>query len=196
MQKPIWTIATQNQFLRQRTVKPKQINQKVTRVVTDLFDTWDTVAAYGIAAPQIGNHLRMFIWKGSTMDRPEVIINPKIIRARGELKDYDGCLSVPGIYGETRRAAMVEITGLDVEGHSIRRAYEGFDARIIQHEIDHLEGVLFLDRIDDLDDLYVLEKVEDTESEDSLHEKRPLTQSMRDIVISARRPLPGHALIW
>lgn len=196
MQKPIWTIATQNQFLRQRTVKPKQINQKVTRVVTDLFDTWDTVAAYGIAAPQIGNHLRMFIWKGSTMDRPEVIINPKIIRARGELKDYDGCLSVPGIYGETRRAGMVEITGLDVEGHSIRRAYEGFDARIIQHEIDHLEGVLFLDRIDDLDDLYVLEKVEDTESEDSLHEKRPLTQSMRDIVISARRPLPGHALIW
>jgi peptide deformylase len=196
VQKPIWTIATQNQFLRQRTVKPKQINQKVTRVVTDLFDTWDTVAAYGIAAPQIGNHLRMFIWKGSTMDRPEVIINPKIIRARGELKDYDGCLSVPGIYGETRRAAMVEITGLDVEGHSIRRAYEGFDARIIQHEIDHLEGVLFLDRIDDLDDFYVLENVEDTESEDSLHEKRPLTQSMRDIVISARRPLPGHALIW
>ncbi|PSR33467.1 MAG: peptide deformylase [Sulfobacillus benefaciens] len=196
MQKPIWTIATQNQFLRQRTVKPKQINQKVTRVVTDLFDTWDTVAAYGIAAPQIGNHLRLFIWKGSTMDRPEVIINPKIIRARGELKDYDGCLSVPGIYGETRRAAMVEITGLDVEGNSIRRTYEGFDARIIQHEIDHLEGVLFLDRIDDLDDLYVLEKVEDTESEDSLHEKRPLTESVRDIVVSARRPLPGHALIW
>ena len=130
------------------------------------------------------------------MERPEVIINPKIIRARGELKDYDGCLSVPGIYGETRRAAMVEITGLDVEGKGIRRAYEGFDARIVQHEIDHLEGVLFLDRVDDLNELYVLEKVDDAEAEEPLHEKRSLTDSLRDIVVGARRPLPGHALIW
>lgn len=129
------------------------------------------------------------------MERPEVIINPKIIRARGELTDYDGCLSVPGIYGETRRAAMVEITGWDVLGHPLRRTYEGFDARIVQHEIDHLEGVLFIDRVDDLNELYVLEEIS-TDTEEEHHEKRALSGPVMDIVTEARRPLPGHALTW
>ena len=131
------------------------------------------------------------------MDEPEIIVNPKIIRARGEVKDYDGCLSVPGIYGQTRRAEYIEISGTDTQGRSLRRGYEGFDARIIQHEVDHLEGVLFIDRIDSLDELYTMEEIpRENKNEEAEYQKVPLTEDLRQFVEMRRRPLPGHALIW
>jgi peptide deformylase len=103
----IWMLPDKNEFLRQRTTKLKKINASALQLYQDFLDTWDTVAAYGIAAPQIGSSWRAFIWKGREMEQPEVIFNPKIIRAIGEVKDYDGCLSVPGIYCPTRRAETV-----------------------------------------------------------------------------------------
>lgn len=195
MKRPIWTLPDRNTFLRQRTIKVKDISEEAKKVRDDLGDTWDTVAAYGIAAPQIGEPLRMFIWKGGQMTEPEVIINPKIIRAHGELKDYDGCLSVPGIYGRTRRAQRIEITAWDAEGHAIRRVYEDFDARIIQHEIDHLDGVLFIDRIDTLDELYVLAEGPEKDGEPT-YTQEPLSDSLTEFVTRERRKIPGHALIW
>lgn len=196
MQQAIWTITTQNDFLRQRTVKVKKMGRPAMEVARDLVDTWDTVAAHGIAAPQIGSDWRIFIWKGGDMEDPEIIVNPKIIKARGELTDFDGCLSVPGIYGVTRRAAEIEMTAWDRYGEPIRRSYEGFDARIIQHEVDHLEGVLFLDRLDSFDGLYTLEAVQEDGTREIYHEKRPLTESVRDFIKRTARPIPGHALIW
>ncbi len=196
MQQAIWTITTQSDFLRQRTVKVKQMTHAVSVVARDLVDTWDTVAAHGIAAPQIGSGWRIFIWKGGEMSDTEIIVNPKIIKARGELADFDGCLSVPGVYGVTRRAAEIEITGWDRQGAPIRRTYEGFDARIIQHEVDHLEGVLFIDRLDTLDGLYTLEAVWEKGSEETFQEKRPLTDPVTHFIEAMRRPIPGHALKW
>ncbi|MDA8194175.1 MAG: peptide deformylase [Thermaerobacter sp.] len=195
MKHPIWVLPDKSRFLRQRTIKLKSMGQDAHLLRDDLFDTWETVAAYGIAAPQVGSSLRMFIWKGGAMEGPEVIVNPKIIRAQGELKDYDGCLSVPGIYGRTRRAALVELTGWDESGHSIRRTFQGFDARIIQHEVDHLEGVLFIDRIDDLNDLYVLEE-EAQEDGETTSRQAALDDRLLAFVTRERRPIPGHALIW
>ena len=130
------------------------------------------------------------------MEEPEIIVNPKIIKARGELTDFDGCLSVPGIYGVTRRAAEIEITAWDQHGSPIRRSFEGFDARIIQHEVDHLEGVLFIDRLDSLDGLYTLESVHEAGTRETYQEKRPLTPAVQDFIERMRRPIPGHALIW
>ncbi|WP_053958735.1 peptide deformylase [Sulfobacillus thermosulfidooxidans] len=197
MEQAIWTISTQNEFLRMRTTRVKSFTDEVRQLFTDLFDTWPTVAAYGIAAPQIGSPRRVFIWKGITMQDPEIIVNPKIIRARGELKDYDGCLSVPGIYGPTRRAEYIELSGTDMNGQPWRRGFEGFDARIIQHEVDHLEGVLFIDRIDSLDDLYTLEELAERGKDGQpQYEKKPLTDDLRHFIESRRRSLPGHALIW
>lgn len=182
-------------FLRQRTSRIKNISHKTEELRQNFLDTWDTVQAYGIAAPQIGSNLRAFIWKGDKLAAPEVIFNPKIIRARGELTDYDGCLSVPGIYGRTRRAEVVEITAWNEKGQPIRRTFEGFDARIVQHEIDHLEGVLFIDRIDAVDDLYTLKEDKD-EKGDPVYVEEPLTEGLKNFVEQFRRPLPGHALIW
>lgn len=189
-------LPDKSEFLRQRTHKAKQIGSSEEQLSMDFFDTWDTVAAYGIAAPQIGSPLRAFIWKGQSMEKPEVIFNPKIIRALGEIKDYDGCLSVPGFYCPTRRAEMVEITGLDASGKAIRRKYEGFDARILQHEIDHLEGVLFIDRLDDIQEGYTLQEGPPDEDGESTVVEAPVSPELTAFIERFRRPIPGHALIW
>ncbi|CAB1129745.1 Peptide deformylase [Candidatus Hydrogenisulfobacillus filiaventi] len=199
MIQPIWTIPASSAFLRQRTTKVHSINQEVRQVAADLRDTWPTVSAYGIAAPQIGSRRRMFAYRHADREDepPIILINPKIIRARGELKDYDGCLSVPGIYGETRRAAEIEVLALNERGEPVRLTFEGFDARIIQHEVDHLEGVLFIDRVDDLDEFYTLETQEAVpEGEEGRYRRVPLTPEQREFIARERRPLPAYALTW
>ena len=196
MKQRIWMLPDRQTFLRQRTRKVKGIGPAERQLVQDFFDTWDTVAAYGIAGPQIGAPVRAFIWKGQDMDQPEVIFNPKIIRALGDVKDYDGCLSVPGFYCNSRRAEVIELTGMDAEGRAIRRKYEGFDARVLQHEIDHLDGVLFIDRIDDVDEGYTLEEGPLDEDGEPTVENVPASDELKGLITQLRRPVPGHALVW
>lgn len=201
MQRPICVIPRERRILRARAVRCRSIAE-VAGVIQDLEDTWPTVAAHGIAAPQIGVSKRLFIYKpreAAEDDLPIVLANPKVIRASGEIKDYDGCLSVPGIYGQTRRAAQIEITALTTAGETVRLKFEGFTARIIQHEMDHLDGVLFIDRLDTLDDLYRLEDVPREEAgEDAERAVRqvPLTPDQLHWIREEQRPLPGWALRW
>lgn len=196
LEQRIWMLPDRQIFLRQRTRKVKNIGAAETQLSEDFLDTWNTVSAYGIAAPQIGSGLRAFIWKAQEMEEPEVIFNPKILRALGAVKDYDGCLSVPGFYCPTRRAELIELTGLADDGRSIRRKYEGFDARILQHEIDHLEGVLFIDRIDDLDEGYTIMEGSSDEEGEVVVEHQPASEELRQFIVRYQRPIPGHALVW
>lgn len=200
MKRDIWMIPRNQAFLRKRAPKARNRADWLP-VVNDLNDTWETVAAHGIAAPQIGVSRRIFIFRpfGDDSSPPEAIINPKIIRAQGELKDFDGCLSVPRIYGPTRRAELIELTGVDVNGNHIRRTYEGFTARIIQHEFDHLDGILFIDRLDSLDDCYTLAPVEEMDEKGNpveRHQEVPLTEQERGYISQFRVKIPGHALSW
>ncbi len=200
MNRDIWMIPKSQEFLRKRSPKARNRSEWLP-CVQDLNDTWTTVAAHGIAAPQIGVSRRIFVFRpyGDETSPPEAIINPKIIRAQGELKDFDGCLSVPQIYGRTRRAALVELTGLDVDGNHIRRTYEGFTARIIQHEFDHLDGILFIDRLDDLDDCYTFQRYEEPDEHGTMverHREVPLTPDERAGIERFQVKLPGHALTW
>jgi peptide deformylase len=82
------------------------------------------------------------------------LINPTIIASGDERKDYDGCLSFPGLFGETIRPHILQVTGTDENGKLFNRRFVGFDAVLIHHEIDHLDGILFIDRIKSLSDLY------------------------------------------
>jgi peptide deformylase len=91
------------------------------------------------------------------------LINPEILEAGDEQKDFDGCLSFPGLYGETVRPHYLRVTGLDEGGVPFHRVFEGFDAVVVHHEIDHLDGTLFIDRISSLDDLYHVRETEDGE---------------------------------
>jgi peptide deformylase len=204
LHRPICVIPREAAVLRARSVKCRDVAE-VRAVIRDLEDTWPTVAAHGIAAPQIGISKRLFIYRPHEADEdaePTVLLNPKVIRASGEIKDYDGCLSVPGIYGETRRAERIEISALTVDGETVRLKFEGFTARIIQHEMDHLDGVLFIDRLDSLDDLYTLEEVTRTEAERGAGEEEPryrsvpLTPDQYRFIADHQRPLPGYALRW
>lgn len=202
MIRPILTIPQHQEFLRQRALRVHEFPDESLSVLKDLNDTWPTVEAYGIAAPQIGEKLRVFIYRphDDTAHEPTVLFNPKILRAEGNLVDYDGCLSIPGIYGTTCRAEMVEITAFDAQGHKIRQRFEGFTARIIQHEMDHLDGVLFIDRVERLETLYTLQPVEPSENEPSPNHTQvrdvPLNADLLAFIQRHRRPLPAYALSW
>ena len=91
---------------------------------------------------------------GAEPEPPIALINPKIIEAGDAKPDFDGCLSFPGLYAETIRPHRLRVTGLDEEGKSFDRIFEGFDAVVVHHEIDHLDGMLFIDRVASKESLY------------------------------------------
>jgi len=154
--------------LRRKSDSVTELNKKVRRLILDLKDTLHASSdGIGLAAPQINSHQRVVVvrlWDASDgRDEPGppiALVNPKIIEASDERKDFDGCLSFPGLYGETSRPHRLRVTGLDEDGKFFDQIYEGFDAVVVHHEIDHLDGVLFVDRVENLQDLYTLRKNE------------------------------------
>ena len=148
--------------LRKKSKPVRSINRRVKRLVRDLEDTLnDHPAGVGLAAPQIDVHSRGVVVRlgggggnGSEPGPPLALINPEVIEARNEERDFDGCLSFPGLYGETVRPHYLRVTGLDKAGNPFDRVFEGFDAVVVHHEIDHLDGVLFIDRVESMEDLY------------------------------------------
>jgi peptide deformylase len=148
--------------LRRKSDPVTGVNKRVRRLIRDLKGTLQANPdGVGLAAPQINVHQRVVIvCLGSEMDGkwragpPIVLVNPEIIEVGEERKDFDGCLSFPGLYGETKRPHSLRVTCLDEEGQPIDQIFDGFNAVLVHHEIDHLDGVLFVDRIEKLEDLY------------------------------------------
>jgi peptide deformylase len=153
--------------LRKKSKPVRSINRQVKRLVQDLEDTLnDHPVGVGLAAPQINVHSRVAVVRlggergNATLGRgvgpgpPLALINPTVVEARDEERDFDGCLSFPGLYGETVRPHYLRVTGLDKAGNPFDRIFEGFDAVVVHHEIDHLDGVLFIDRVENVEDLY------------------------------------------
>jgi len=150
------------EILRRKCDPARRLKQQTKKVVQDLVDTLNAHPdGIGLAAPQIGAHVRVVVVRlggGPDSERvpgpPLPLINPEIIEARDEKRDFDGCLSFPGLYGETVRPHYLRVTGLDEEGRAFDRVFEGFDAVVVHHELDHLDGVLFIDRVESLEYLY------------------------------------------
>ncbi|MBN1303644.1 MAG: peptide deformylase [Anaerolineales bacterium] len=154
--------------LRERSKTVPLINQKVLQLIRDLKDSLEAHSdGVGLAAPQINIHKRVVVvcpgddvsgkWQAGP---PVALVNPEIVEASDERRDFDGCLSFPGLFGETTRPHYLRVTGLDEDGKPFDRVYEGFNAVVIHHEIDHLDGVLFIDRIESLRDLYTIRENE------------------------------------
>ena len=136
--------------LRQPSKEVHKVSQKVKNLVQDLIDTMYSANGVGLAAPQIGENVRIFVLDVSTNDEPLnpiVFINPKIIKKSGACVSHEGCLSFPEAFTDVRRYANVMVKALDSNGRSfVMEAKEGtLLARCIQHEFDHLDGVLFID---------------------------------------------------
>lgn len=145
-----------NPILRQKSKEVKNIDKKIHELIRDMHDTLlvqKDPEGIGLAAPQIGKNLRIFIMRPK--EEETVVINPKIIKmekvkTKGKKKKSDileGCLSLPHFYGPLERAQKVTLEFMDEHGKTQVRVYEGLMAQIVQHEIDHLDGVLFIDRL-------------------------------------------------
>jgi peptide deformylase len=123
------------------------VDDRVRSLVTDLVETVDYEGRAGLAANQIGVNLCAFSW--NIEDEIGYVLNPRIVELSDEIQDGDeGCLSVPGLWYPTRRAWYARVVGMDVDGNEITVEGTGLMARCLQHETDHLDGMLYLDRLD------------------------------------------------
>lgn len=131
--------------LRERAKEIKEITPNITKLLDNMLDTmYASGNGVGLAAPQIGVSKRAIVI--DVGEGPLEFINPEILESQGEETDYEGCLSIPGINGEVTRAAIVKVQGLDRNGKLQQIEAQGLLARVFQHEIDHLDGILFIDR--------------------------------------------------
>ena len=131
--------------LRQHSAEVKTVDDGIRRLVADLFETMDAAKGVGLAANQVGVARRVAVVEGDG-DR-FVMIDPAILEAEGRSTAEEGCLSIPEIYGDVARPERVVIEALDLDGTRYRKEATGLKARAIQHEIDHLDGILFLDHL-------------------------------------------------
>jgi len=152
--------------LRQTSESVHEVSPYVKKIIRDLKHTLkDNGEGIGLAAPQINIHKRVVIvcigtvkdgeWEAGP---PRALVDPVILMEADEKKDFDGCLSFPGLYGETIRPHRLRVTGLDEDGNPFDETFDGFNAVVVHHEIDHLNGVLFIDRISSPEDLYRYKK--------------------------------------
>lgn len=131
--------------LRNDSEPVSEINDDIRRLVEDMFETMYASNGVGLAAPQIGKNIRLAII--DIGEDPLVFINPEIIKATGKETCDEGCLSFPGLSEKVQRATRVIARATDLDGQDFEIEAEGLLARAIQHELDHLDGVLFIDRI-------------------------------------------------
>lgn len=139
--------------LRKKSKPVKKIDKKIKKLIQDMEETLRAQRdpeGVGLAAPQVGKNLRIFLMKPT--DDIVVIINPKVIskkklvtKTKKEPKILEGCLSLPHFYGPLIRDPEITIEYLDIKGNKLRKTFNDFEAQLIQHEIDHLNGVLFVD---------------------------------------------------
>jgi len=138
--------------LKQKAKKVTKIDKSIQRLVDDMIETMKSVSGVGLAAPQVGVSLKVAVIE-IPGDEVIVLVNPEIIKREGERIIGEACLSVPGYHGEIKRSVWVKVKAQDRLGHKIRLKGEDLLAQALEHEIDHLNGVLYVDRLDGPDKL-------------------------------------------
>ena len=128
-----------------------EINDEFREMINELFELMYENRGGGLAAIQVGIKKRFFLMDGSeNKNQKMVVINPEIVEKKGEVLDEEGCLSFPGVYVKVKRAEWVKIKALNEHGEAFEFASDGYLGRCIQHEIDHLDGITFFDRLSKL----------------------------------------------
>jgi len=138
-------------MLREKTKKVSHFDASLHRLLDDLLETMRDAPGIGLAANQIGVPLRVAVIE--LEEKVTELINPQIVRASGEVIDWEGCLSIPGFVAEVKRSAKVTVKAQDRHGKEFRIKGEELLARALQHEIDHLNGVLYIDYLESLEEL-------------------------------------------
>jgi peptide deformylase len=134
--------------LRTPAADVEAFDRTLRHLAADMFETMYDAPGVGLAAPQVGLSIRFFVYDDG-QGAKGVVANPVIASTQGEVLEEEGCLSVPGVYRETPRAERVRLSGRDLDGSPVELEGEGLLARIFQHETDHLNGSLYIDRLDE-----------------------------------------------
>ena len=174
-------ITSENSILRRKAKKVAKITPELRALADDMVETMRQAPGLGLAAPQIAQSVRLFVAEiEESEEQPGsgklyIVFNPEYVYQSDERVDgVEGCLSVPGWAGEVTRHHKVVIKGLDKSGRRIRIEAEGLLARVFQHEIDHLEGVLFTDRISDPEKIWPIKEGEEEQVERRSARKSPV----------------------
>lgn len=145
--------------LREKCRAVEAVDEEVRLLVEDLMETMYAAEGIGLAAPQVGVPLRIFVYDIADPEvSPGALINPVVVEREGTVKEEEGCLSIPGLTELVERSARVVVKGLDADGNEVRLEAEGLLSRCLQHEADHLDGLLFLDRLSPLKRRMLLKK--------------------------------------
>lgn len=152
--------------LRRKADKVDKVDKAVARLLDDMVDTMYSANGVGLAAPQIGVSKRLFV--ADAGDGPIRLVNPRLVSHMGRATGTEGCLSIPGIYGQVERWKYVVVKGLDENGDPVTYEATGLLAVVFQHEMDHLDGLLFTDLATDLVDVEAMER--DADEDDELEE--------------------------
>jgi len=158
-------------ILRTKSRKVQAVSPKMAAFAAQMLDKMREANGIGLAAPQVGVLQRLFVVElpeDEENDQPletYILFNPEIVKGRGEQIGYEGCLSIPGYIGEVARREQITIQGLNETGYPVRLKVEGYLARVFQHEIDHLDGILFTDRLTDPDTFQPVEPGEEEVAE-------------------------------
>ena len=152
--------------LRQKATRIRHADEHLRKIASDMHETMDAAPGVGLAGPQVGLMRRIIaihVPKDEEDDQEEVrltLIDPEIVRAFGKVYGQEGCLSIPQWVGEVPRAETITVKAIDLDNKHIRLKASGFLARVIQHEVDHLDGILFVDRVEDQSTLFKITEEE------------------------------------
>jgi peptide deformylase len=161
--------------LREKATKIRSADDSLRKLAVDMHETMDDAPGVGLAGPQVGVMRRIIVvhvpgeYEGE--DEPDVrmtLLNPEIVKAHGEVVGQEGCLSIPNWVGDVPRAEIVTVKAMDLDNKNIRFKAKGWLARVLQHEIDHLDGILFLDRVVDKESIIRVEEAQPEELEREL----------------------------
>jgi peptide deformylase len=170
--RPILVVG--NPVLRQKAKRVTAFDKNLQRLIDDMIETMRAAPGVGLAGPQIGVPLRLAVIEVD--DQVTVIINPEIVKRSGEVELDEGCLSVPGFWGKLHRSEKVTVKARNRDGREFRVNAEGLLAQALQHEIDHLDGMLYIDRMPTLDDLQRSEPLRKREADARTREEEQEAQ--------------------
>jgi len=143
-------------ILKEKSKRVRAIDGSVQRLIGNMIETMHSAGGVGLAAPQLGTPLRVIVI-GIPGEEDIALINPEVVRRSGERLVDEGCLSVPGYIGQIKRAESVRVKGRDQNGKKIRIKADELLAQALEHEIDHLNGVLYIDYLEGMDKLRKIE---------------------------------------
>jgi peptide deformylase len=132
--------------LRQVAAPVADVTPEIKRIIADMTETMWHQVGIGLAAPQVGLSYRILVMDDG-QGAAQALLNPVIDSRSGTVREEEGCLSLPGIFAEVERARTIRVSAVDIDGKPISFEASGLKARVVQHELDHLDGVLFIDRL-------------------------------------------------